>query len=368
MKRLLILLLSSILLLSGCSSNSADSVNSVDSSDAASQSASPHVESDGDAVSLSQVDDGTITCEYDDSLLLLTPLNKTDTFLYGTVFSSLSSDVSDSITNGSIIYAATMSFENADMFYSYPMDLTKALFDGIFQVTDGEADVAVNSDGTYEYFLSQSDSICKGKVFYANNDSISFCVYQVSSDESEDLIAAFDNCYNSIAFSKVPETSASNITDRLDELEMEVEEMVSNSSKITEGALYDSISSVYSDVSITDMGDVICVTINLAHSSYDEDSAAFFYIVRSICNSCQLEANYSGAVFSLFVDDSSVASLTLIDYSSPTSFKSTAPAVFDDAYEDSLERYYNSIFVESDVSNNFDVDLNVLRDKYNISE
>lgn len=359
MKRLSIFLLSGILLLSGCSSNSTD---------ATLKSAPANVESEADAVSLSHVDDGTITCEYDDALLLMTALNKTDTFLYGTVFSSLTADVADSITDGSSVYAVTMVFDSANMFYTYPLDLTQSLFDGVFQVTDSKASVTANSDGTYEYFLNQSDSICKGKVFNATDDSISFCVYKVSQNESEELITAFNNCYDSIVFSKTLETSTTNIDEYWDEIVAESEKAVVNSSKITEGDLYDSISSIYPNISINDMGDTISIAINLTHSSYDEDSAAFFYIIQSICNSCQLEDTYSGAVFSLFVDNSLVATLTLTDYFSPTSFKSATPTVFDDAYRNSIEHYYNDLFSSADISNKFDDELNALRDKYNISE
>lgn len=357
MKRLSFFILPTILLLCGCSSNTSDdNVQPV-----------PQVEESipTETKSLTSFDDGTITCEYDDSLLLMSNINKNNTFSYGTIFSAVSSDPADSVTNGSSVYAATVFMSNSNMFETYPADITRALFDGVFNANENDADVISNPDGTYEYFLTQSDLVCKGKVCNADDDTISICVYRVFQTESEELISAFDDCYNSIAFSK---TTANYSDDDFDELLAEAEEKASNSTKITDGDLYDSITTIYQDVTIADVDDSIAITINLSHSSYEEDSAAFFYIAKSICDSCQLEDLYSGVVFSAFVDDSPVVTLTLIDYISPTSFKSSEPVVFDDAYKEFMLQYYNDLFVSSDISNNFDADLDKLRDKYNISD
>lgn len=361
MKRLSIFILSTILFLCGCSSDSSDS--SVQSDPQVQESIPTETKS------LTSFDDGTITCEYDDSLLLMSNISKNDTFLYGTVFSPVSSDPADSVTNGSSVYVVTTYMDNSDMFETYPSDITRAIFDGVFNASENEANIISNSDGTYEYSLTQSNLVCKGKVFNASDDTISICVYRVFQTESEDLISAFDDCYNSIVFSDTTVNYSDDYSDDyFDRLLAEAEEMASNSTKITDGDLYNSITAIYQDVTITDMDDSILITINLSHSSYEEDTAAFFNIVKSICDSCQLESSYSGVTFSMVVDRSPVTALVLVNYNSPTSFESSEPMVSDDAYQELISQYYNDLFSWSDMTNKFNAELDELRDEYNIPD
>lgn len=318
--------------------------------------------------SLVSFDDGTITCKYDDVQLNQTSIGSSSTFSYGTIFYDSTADPTESVTDGSSVYTAQMNFDSAELFYTSPTELTQAFFDGIFNASEGNAEIITNSDGTCEYFVTQPDYACKGKIFGAQNGSISFVVYRVSSAASSKLTNAFDECYNSLAFSSAFNPPASQADSTFDTLLDAAEESAANSSKIEDGVLFDSITSVYPNVSLTDIGDAISVNIYIEHLTYDDDAAAFYLIIKSICESCSLEDAYSGVNFFLFIDDSPVASLTFTDYSSPLSFKSAAPIVFDDNIKDSLDKYYDSLYASNDINQIFDASLDALYEKYNISK
>lgn len=142
----------------------------------------------------------------------------------------------------------------------------------------------------------------------------------------------------------------------------------SSTEKITEGTLYDSITAIYQDVSLTNIDNGLSVQINLPHESYEDDSNAFFYIITSICQSCELEKYYSSIVFSLMVDDNLITMITFVDYSSPSSFSSTEPIVFVDEYKESIAKLYTNTFFSNDIGNMFEDSLDSLKEKYSIED
>lgn len=155
--------------------------------------------------------------------------------------------------------------------------------------------------------------------------------------------------------------------EHLQEIISKAEKLAASSEKITEGALYDSISSIYPDVSITDMGTALSVSIELSHETIEEDTINFFSAVASIMEECGIENYYSGISFSMVVDGSSVCILTLSNYTSSTSFFSSSPVVFSEKYENMISEVYSSLFKSSDAIGSFDSRLDNLREKYSIS-
>lgn len=315
--------------------------------------------------------DGIVKFEYSNSLLQANRYDDdTSEYDYILVIAQPDADFYNAVLNGNCIYICTPEYD-ADMIdfcKKYPVETTKALYDGIFQYENGsEASVVQLSDGLYEYTLSASDYTYKGKILSVNNNQLTVLVYRVSTGLSSDLINAFENCYSNIVLISAPENTSSDAKEHLAELDKEAEEKASASQKITEGPLYESITNIYSDVTIIDMVDSISISINLTHNTYEEDSINFFDILTSICNNCELENNYSSVIFSMFVDDSYTAMLTLVNYTSPTSFSSVPPLIQNEEYEEIMQQLYSIIFLQNDVENNFDKNLDSIKEQYGVS-
>lgn len=137
---------------------------------------------------------------------------------------------------------------------------------------------------------------------------------------------------------------------------------------ITEGALYDSITAIYQDIYLTSIDNGLSVRINLPHESYEDDSITFFDIITSIYQSCELEKYYSSIVFSLMVNDDLITMITLVDYSSPSSFSTVEPVVFIYEYEEPIAKLYENTFISNDISNMFENNLNSLKETYSIED
>lgn len=364
MKRIFTLLLCTLLFLTGCSSSDSSSANNQTESDTQNF---PSNSSDTETVSKSY-DDGTVSCVYNDSLLQSSSINETSTFSYGIIFTPLSSEPRNAITNGDCVYAVVMNLDNAYTFNISPLDSTKAIFDGVFHADSGiDSTVVANSDGTYSYTLSQSGFVCKGKVVSVSSESISLIVSLVSDSSDSDLINAFNECYDSISFSSSSNVSSSDLDDDWERLLKEAEDRSENSVKVTDGPLYDSVINVFQDISITDFGDSVSISIYLPHQSPNDASAMFFDIASSICSQVSLEDSYSSVTFNMFVDDTFIATLVLINYESSSSFSSSEPVVMVSEYEASIQKLYNTLFSSNDISNQFDANLESLKNKYGIT-
>ena len=150
-------------------------------------------------------------------------------------------------------------------------------------------------------------------------------------------------------------------------LEAEREENNLKSPEITSGVFYDSVSKIHSNIALKEVETGISITIYLKHENELKDSTMFFEVVNKIIETCQLEDYYSDVSFLMFVDDSFVSILTLVNYESPSSFSATEPLVIKEEYKDSIGTLYSIAFSSNDVLNTFDKNLKELQKKYNIS-
>lgn len=168
----------------------------------------------------------------------------------------------------------------------------------------------------------------------------------------------------------VESTSSDSLAEdeHIQEIISKAEELATSSEKITEGPLYDSISGVYSDVSITDMGTALSVSIKLSHETVESDTINFFSIIASIIEQCSIENYCSGISFSMVIDGSSICTLTLTNYTSSSNFFSSNPVVFSEEYKNIILETYLSLFGSSDAVGNFDSQLDSLHKKYLISD
>lgn len=341
----------------GCTNSS----TSVSKSPSLQPSASPEDQS------LLTYNDETISCEYNNFYLELQNYDGISAFDYLTLITQPGFNKADAIVNEDCVYVFTLGIQSDDIpntYYNYPDEATKALFDGLFQYENSNASVTLKSDGLYEYQLSEANYTYKGKVLYIDNEKITFLVYHIGNALSSELINAFENCYSSIS-STLPIASFSpSYENHLAQLDQEAEKLAASSQEITEGTLYDSITKIYSDVSITETNKNLSITINLPNSSCEDEAIAFFYIVTSICDSCSLEDNYTSVNFSMFVDSTFITTLTLIEYTSSTSFHSTSPVVFKDEYEEIILSLYSNIYSSNDIINDYEKNLESVKEKY----
>lgn len=360
MKRLLIVLLSSLFILSGCSSQS----STIQSPAVSTPEPIPEQTTPAPEPELTSYDDGILSCLYDDSILQL--LNNGENIYFILQLGISSEDVE----NADYIYVscAEFDFDVSNFLNENESEVVKTIFDSLFfgQTNDSNASITSYSNNLYEYSLSQSNYTYKGKILYVENNTIAVAAYRVNDEVSSEIKDAFDTCYESIEYTS-PAKSPSSAEERLSQLNEEAAETAASSERITDGPLYEAITAIYDDVIIFDMEDTVSITINLPHKEYDSDAATFYYYLLSICASCELEKNYSTVVFSLMVDSKSVTTLSLLDYEALGSFSTVEPFVFVDEYKEPIKNYYSTIFSPYDVSTNYEKDLDTLKEKYGLS-
>lgn len=155
--------------------------------------------------------------------------------------------------------------------------------------------------------------------------------------------------------------------DYIKELDRESEENADNAIEITEGDLYDSITAINPNVALYDMGDSLDISIYVSHSTYEGDVNLFFFTLSSACINCSLEDYYSTISFSMFVDDSYITTMTLINYTGLDSFSTSEPVVFKKEYKDCISDFYTSYFSAYDIGANFEKDLDSLAEKYGLT-
>ena len=136
--------------------------------------------------------------------------------------------------------------------------------------------------------------------------------------------------------------------------------------EITDGELFDSVSAVHSDVDLSAIEDTLYITINLTNSNVTDNTSLFFDVVNEICDTCHIEDFYSSISFTMSVDSDRIAMLTLLHYSSPTSFSSSYVA-FDGEYEEVFDEQYEASFLSNDIVHAFESALDELGEKYGIN-
>lgn len=298
-------------------------------------------------------DNGIISSQCDSSLLQENNVN-TDV-LSGVAYIKYGADTSEAILNGSCVYAASTQQDSADLFSSAGAEMTKALFDGIFNIQENECSSTYASGNVQNYSLSRQGVICKGKATAINDNTIAFAVYLVLENEDDAYVSAFTNCYESISFLT---TQESDLDQKLNDIEKKAEETSASASEITSGKLYDLVSSIYSNFTLVDMDTSLAVNIYFTSTNSDTDnSTLFFNTIKQIINSCEIEKSYSGVIFNMFVDTKMTASITLTSYISPESFSSSY-VVIDNNYTDAISDAYSLVFNDYDIQTQFDQRLN----------
>lgn len=364
MKHSLSIFLFSTLLLFGCSPSSSTS----------SDIGTLPVESSSSPSSVSTYDDEIISCQYDASLLSPGVYDDVPEFSYNWLITSSElseDDKHDAVLNGSCIYVVSPNSNDGhdwgSAYESVPFTLTQAYFDGVFRRNPKSTfSITVSNDSCYEYSLSQSGYTFKGKFLSVSPDSMTSVVYRVSDDLPPDLIDAFEDCYESIVYTKTDSLQPSAYDEFLEELDREAEEKAAQAVQITEGDLYDSITSIYSNVNIYDMSDTLGIYIFIPHETYSDDTTFFFSILSSICLNCDIEDYYSGIVFTMFVGDSYITNMVLTNYTSPESFSSAEPITSKEEYKEYISSYYSTYFSSHDIGATFERNLDSFEEKYGL--
>lgn len=161
-------------------------------------------------------------------------------------------------------------------------------------------------------------------------------------------------------------TESTSLEDHMNDIVAKAEESAKSSTKITDGPFYDSVSSVYPDVSLTEICNELCIAIEMSHDTVEIDTVNFFSIATSIMERCNIEDSYSSCSFSMFVDGHYITMLTLVDYNSSTDFFSSEPVTISDEYKVIVSDVYSSLFSSRDISNHFDSELDKLRERYSV--
>lgn len=275
--------------------------------------------------------DTVIRCDYDTSLLNPIKIKSDNDFQFLSVFASTTADNSAEIINaGDCVYAGIMDVadDNTLDFYFYPEDFTESFFTDLFDLEQiSSYDIRCVSGCTYELWSKKSDLVSKGKILYVHDNSVYFCVYNVSSLSDRAHIDAFNHLYDSISF------------------------VASEPKYIKQGELFDRVSAICPNATIYSLNDTLNIKIPISHSSYDEDCTKFFNSMLSICDSCKLEnETYKNISFSMFVDNKSITYIVLLDYNSPSSFSTSEPTILDENYTIPFSELYNKYFYENDIS------------------
>lgn len=315
-------------------------------------------------------EDEIISCQYDTSLLQAKSLGEISNFSYLWIASSIGYDMATAITDGDCIYVCTINSEYnyGDTYETLPVEMTEAFFDGTFQrEPDLAASVEKGADNFYEYSLLQSGYSFKGKILSVNGGAVTAIIYRVSEDSPLELITAFDECYNSMHFTPPTAPQSSSISEHLNELDKAATEDAEQAVKITEGDLYNSISTIHPDTTIYQRPNGLSIGINLSHESYETDTITFYDLLTLICQSCELEKYHTNISFSLKIDNEFITMLTFTNYISPTSFSSTEPlSILVDEYKEPISDLYWINFSNNDVGSSFDGQIDTLKEKYGI--
>lgn len=354
MKFFKLLLLTTVIFLCGCSSSDTSLSEST-----VTPSASPSL-TPTPTPSLSNIDDEVFSCSYDSTLLQCVNNVSTSSIKHGISFAGIDSDMASSVRDGNCVYACVIPYdsETSERFHAYTELCVSALFTGVFNTPDSCKPIMSSTDGVYEYTITLDGYNCKGKLLGYNNETYTVLIYKVSESEEPELIDAFNNVYDTL-------TLKSNYDTPSDTILSEADELAKSSVKITEGPLYDSITSICQDVSLTEISGSLCINIYLNHDTVNSDAFSFFTTVASIIKECNIETYYSSIDFCMFVDHNMVCTFILTDYASPASFNCSKPVVLVDGYKSIISKIYTSVFASYDISNQFDEKLDALKKQLN---
>lgn len=357
MKHLKLLLLTTVILLYGCSSSGDTSLPESTITPSVSPSPTP---TPAPSPSLSHIDNEVFSYSYDSTLLQCMNNVSTSSIKHGISFAGIDSDMASSVRNGNCVYACVIPYdsETSKNFRTYTELCVSALFTGVFNTPDSCNPVISSTDGIYEYTITLDGYNCKGKLLGFNDETYTVLIYKVSESEEPELIDAFNNVYDTLTLKSDYDTPSGTILSKADEL-------AKSSIKIAEGPLYDSITSIYQDVSLTEISDSLCINVYLNHDTVNSDALSFFTTVTSIIKECNIETYHSSIDFCMFVDNNMVCTFVLTDYTSPASFSCSKPVVLVDGYKSIISKIYTSVFSSYDISNQFDEKLDALKRQLN---
>ena len=157
---------------------------------------------------LNSFDDGTITCQYDSSLLKIAqvnPENADNETYYCTGFTDYNSSIYDNMSNGDCLYIITNHINVSPSTANKPEAYAKALFDYLFNCTNRTESSISGQDGQLEYSYTVGSLHYKAKLLDRKDGYNTCLIYQYSDTMKANIKEAFDFCYNNVTFLAPPD-------------------------------------------------------------------------------------------------------------------------------------------------------------------
>lgn len=162
------------------------------------------------------------------------------------------------------------------------------------------------------------------------------------------------------------ETETEFIDKDFDDILSKAKDTAKKISKVTSGPFYDNVTSICSDLSISESNDCVYIAIDVTPNDSEQDCISFYRTMTNIITDSKLENYHNNAIFTMRVNSQDIGMVCLTDFNSPNDFSSTIFS-FDSSYKLDFENIYNYLFSSYDIANQFDSSLSDLSDKYGLN-
>lgn len=165
--------------------------------------------------------------------------------------------------------------------------------------------------------------------------------------------------------------SETSIDEHLEELDRQAQEMVENSTIITSGAFFDTITSIYPDIQIRDYMNRECA-IDILSLPYDDttrNAYAIMWICAQIIADGSFSQNYDSISVSCFTKNKTSVFISVTDYERYGDFETNCFCIAPDdtSEEKAFLSAYNKVFCNFDFQTHSDRELNDIADRFGLS-
>lgn len=178
-------------------------------------------------------------------------------------------------------------------------------------------------------------------------------------------------CITSLSISVSASETTSSIDKHLEELNEQAMEKAENSTIVTSGAFYDTISSIYPNIEIYDYmdGDCSIDILSLPYNDVAENALAYMWICAQVIADGSFSENYNSISFSYIGSSGYIASLRVSDYLGYSDFTTSCfcTDLGDGSAEKAFLSTYNKVFYNFDLGTKSSRDLNAIAESFGIS-